>query len=477
MITIDAKYAEGLNERPVACRAEITDSLGRTVSKAVADILVTAKRKVPAVSANLEFDDFTHDGSLLGLNVDLDSIDADDRTCSVSIFGDSQLLMDRTYNLAAGESLGEHINIKVDPKTSNRAFKAMVTCEGSKLANATKEIVVGRQPGPIGSVSSKHIYADSRFDTVIDTNRQADGLVTIGVLGIRNSHSTAEQVRWSIGLDGETIDSSNMMVDSDSKEDVPIAVPVKMLSKDDTYSATVRCSLFDSDSKVILDRVGQITVRSRFDLDLRKLRELTAKKVDPLNPDVKHFVDTNGGPLSEAMGDRYIVSGYMVENAIIPQLAAVYNAIRDLGMAYVSDTSTLVKEGYYQRVRDPSAVLRDRSGNCIELSILMASIYESMEFEPIIVFPEGHAIVGVVMGTNAYKSKSVQPEEAEGAVVRLGNDEGYVNALFIESTSVADKNCTFGDSVLTAKKEVIDEIDYIMSNKMYSIISALRKRV
>lgn len=100
-----------------------------------------------------------------------------------------------------------------------------------------------------------------------------------------------------------------------------------------------------------------------------------------------------------------------------------------------------------------------------------------MGFEPFIVFPTGHAIVGVVMGTNLYKSRSVKPSRMEETIVRLGGKSGYADVMFIESTLVADKGCNFADAVRIASKEVKDEMSYIMSNKMYSVVAGLRGKV
>lgn len=293
-------------------------------------------------------------------------------------------------------------------------------------------------------------------------------MVEIGVIGICNSDNRSEHISWTICLDGVKVDSSSMILEPNSNIDITITIPVKMLSKDDTYASVIRCSVYDCNTNVILDRVSQITVRSRFDTDLRRLPELTAKYINPLNPEIKHFVDSKDGLLSKTMGEKYVVSGYQATETIFLQLKSVFDAIRDSGISYVSDVSALNENGCFQRIRDPPTVIRDRSGNCIELSILMASIYECMGFESIIVFPRGHAIVGIVMDTNMYETNSVMAEGVADSVVRLNNG-GYVDALFIESTAVANKDFTFAEAVTVAKKEVEDEMGFITSNNMYTM--------
>lgn len=475
LIRLSDKESEGLDETSVNCRVEIADSIKRIVFKTLSTIIMTSEKTSPKISADIKFDEYDNNKKMFGVKISIKSDDDLDRDCVIAITTDSQLLLKKRYIVASRTSLNDYVNMTTD--SSFNALKATITCEGAELASIVKRIVDNNLKSPLTLLSTKQIFADCRFDTIVDINNQKDGMVAIGVLGIRNSSSAPEHISCSISLDGEVIDSESTIVASKSTIEKSIAIPVKMLSKDDTYATTIRCSLFDSDSKAILERISQIMIRSRFDMNLHKLQELTAKYVNPLDSEVKRFVDSKSGPLAKAMGDAYTVSGYMVPNAILPQLESVYVAIQSYDVAYVSDTSTLVKDGHFQRVRDPPTVLRDHSGNCIELSILMASIYECMGFEPVVVFPRGHAIVGVVVGTNVYRSKSVRPVGIDGAIIRMGGKENYLDVLFIESTAVANKNVTFADAVMIANKEVMDEIGYIMSNKMYSVIAGMRGRM
>ncbi len=471
IIRLSKDESDGLDNTSVHCRVEISDSLERSVFRSVSTIVMTTDRSAPKIDAKLSFNDEISDGRFVKLNVIFESADELERNCTISVLFDAQSVLERRYLVKPGLKVDDVIEIPLDSKMPYSKMKAVAVCEGNELVKTSKEIISVNDPV---SPTTKHIFGDCAFGTVIDINDQHEGMVIIGVLGIINSDDSPQRVSWSISLDGSTVDSSSAVIASGSKAEKPIVVPAKIVSRDDTFNATVRCTLFDSDSMIVLDRVSQLTFRSRFDLDLSKVQALTAKYVNPLDPKIKNFVDSKDGLLAKAMGDKYYVSGYMDPNNIMPQLEAVYNAIRDYGMAYVSDTSTLIKDGCFQRVRDPATVLENHSGNCIELSILMASIYESMGFEPIIVFPEGHAIVGIVMSTNSYPSNSVAPAAMKGALVRLGNEKSYIDAFFVESTMVANKDATFYDAVISACKQISDERNFILNNKMYSIIATMR---
>jgi len=471
IIRLSKDESDGLDNTSVHCRVEISDSLDRSVFRSVSTIVMTTDRSAPKIDAKLSFNVETSDGKLVKLNVRFESADEIERNCTINVLSDAQSVLERRYLVKPGLKVDDVIEIPLDSKMPYSKLKAVAVCEGNELVKTSKEIISVNDPV---SPTTKHIFGDCAFGTVIDINDQHEGMVIIGVLGIVNSDDSPQRVSWSISLDGSTVDSSSAVIASGSKAEKPIVVPAKIVSRDDTFNATVRCTLFDSDSMIILDRVSQLTFRSRFDLDLSKVQVLTAKYVNPLDPKIKNFVDSKDGLLAKAMGDKYYVSGYMDPDNIMPQLEAVYNAIRDYGMAYVNDTSTLIKDGCFQRVRDPATVLENHSGNCIELSILMASIYESMGFEPIIVFPDKHAIVGVVMNSNVYPSNSKMPVDAKVLTIRLGNDNGFIDALFLESTMVADKTNTFSKAILSAVNQVTDEMAFIMSNKRFSLISFLR---
>lgn len=189
-----------------------------------------------------------------------------------------------------------------------------------------------------------------------------------------------------------------------------------------------------------------------------------------MDPAIKHFVDSADGPLAKAMGSSYSVTGYQSRNAVIPQIKAVFEAVKSLGMHYVSDTSTFSDEGFYQRVRTSEKVLEDRSGNCIEFSILFASILESMALEPVVVFPVGHAIVGVVLSTDMYDSESCMPSISEGSIIVLRSGSKTCSVLCFESTCCAHHSCSFEDAVSIATGTINGQLSNINRRTDFSLI-------
>lgn len=113
--------------------------------------------------------------------------------------------------------------------------------------------------------------------------------------------------------------------------------------------------------------------------------------VTPNAPDVIGFLRTVAGRHSEAR-----LVGYQVaKNLVEPQVQALYEALKDIGITYVNSVIAFdPEEGTAsQRIRLPRESLRDRAANCIDGTVLFASLLEAMSLNPGIVLVPGHAFV------------------------------------------------------------------------------------
>jgi hypothetical protein len=78
------------------------------------------------------------------------------------------------------------------------------------------------------------------------------------------------------------------------------------------------------------------------------------------------------------------------------QVEALFRSLQDLGITYVNSVIDYgAPDGYYtQRTRLPHESLRSRSANCIDGTVLMASLLEGASLNPALVLVPGHALVG-----------------------------------------------------------------------------------
>jgi hypothetical protein len=110
-----------------------------------------------------------------------------------------------------------------------------------------------------------------------------------------------------------------------------------------------------------------------------------------LHPIIQKARELNGG---ETRG--YAVSGD-VPAAVRAQAEALYEALRQNTKITYDDSATVFHlEGndYAQRVRLPYRSLRDESANCLDGSVLFASLLATIGLHPIILLLPRHAIVG-----------------------------------------------------------------------------------
>lgn len=112
--------------------------------------------------------------------------------------------------------------------------------------------------------------------------------------------------------------------------------------------------------------------------------------VTPNEPSVMKF--------QRKVADRHLekrLKGYRGD--VESQVEAIYNAIKqDLNIVYVhSKISFDLDEGVRsQRIRLPRECIDGQMGNCIDATLLFASLLEGISLNPVIALVPGHAFVG-----------------------------------------------------------------------------------
>ena len=123
--------------------------------------------------------------------------------------------------------------------------------------------------------------------------------------------------------------------------------------------------------------------------------------------------------------------------------------------------------------------LSERTGNCIELSCLFASIFEAMGLYPVIVFPPGHAMVGVVTSSEGlpevggFRFKS-SPHVFDFSISNVGNGHGdRLQGIFLESTSVCGES-SFKDSLESALQTLTENRFRILRDEEFTVVTYKR---
>lgn len=78
----------------------------------------------------------------------------------------------------------------------------------------------------------------------------------------------------------------------------------------------------------------------------------------------------------------------------LPQVKALFDQLKSTGVTYVNDPSVFSDFGHIQRTRLPREVLASHNAQCVEGSLLFASLLESIGLSPFIVHAPGHVFIG-----------------------------------------------------------------------------------
>jgi hypothetical protein len=123
------------------------------------------------------------------------------------------------------------------------------------------------------------------------------------------------------------------------------------------------------------------------------------------------------------------------QTATFPQVKAIWDELSAQGVSYVMDPAVLSDFGFAQRTRLPAEVLQSKNAQCLEGTILFATLLEAIGLSPIIVRVPGHAFVGW----------------------RLNGRDGAApgDLAFVETTMV--HNAKFEDAAKVALARVLEE--------------------
>jgi hypothetical protein len=115
----------------------------------------------------------------------------------------------------------------------------------------------------------------------------------------------------------------------------------------------------------------------------------SAQVAEPAGAYVLVVINTQTYPTVSVSWSRNVMREDVAQDA----LGSIYTALRSLHTQY-SDVSSSFFDGF-QHLRRPSEALDALSANCLEGTLLFASVLELVGMRPVLIFKTGHAYVGV----------------------------------------------------------------------------------
>lgn len=160
---------------------------------------------------------------------------------------------------------------------------------------------------------------------------------------------------------------------------------------------------------------------------LGSLPEILAAFVTPNHPAIERLLGDARKHLELATGDGAL-SGYQRRNParVRAIVEAIYRAVGDCAIGYINPPASFETTG--QRVRLPDQLLERKLGTCLDLTLLLAGLFEQAGLNPLIVMVKGHALVAVWLGDEWF------PEPAVAEPLRLRKRVQLGEVLALETT-------------------------------------------
>jgi hypothetical protein len=144
----------------------------------------------------------------------------------------------------------------------------------------------------------------------------------------------------------------------------------------------------------LLDRMLPVEILPRDSLplhrwvgdDLRQTFHYAAAWVTPNAPEIDAFI---ARAKSRVPGGSF--TG--MQHETLPQVKALFDELKARGMSYVEDPRVFDERGQIQRTRLPAEVLASTNAQCLEGTLLYATLLEAIGMQPVLVFKTGHAFV------------------------------------------------------------------------------------
>lgn len=186
------------------------------------------------------------------------------------------------------------------------------------------------------------------------------------------------------------------------------------------------------------------------------LSKLIGAWITPTDKEGK--LDAIRGAAKDLHPEKRLVGGFQSKNIleVNSQVKAIYDYLNEFsGISYVEQSFSFTYSMGGQRVLLPERVLRAKTGNCIDLTVLFASLLEGLSINPLILLTKDHAFLG---WGNQYKKAEM----------------GFLECTLIGSINKeTGKKYTFEEAFNCGKKEFEDGFLFIGSDEYIPINSII----
>ena len=179
--------------------------------------------------------------------------------------------------------------------------------------------------------------------------------------------------------------------------------------------------------------------------------ELLASFITPNHPAVAGILSRAAKFLGQWTGDTSL-DAYQSQDPhrVVSQAAAIFNAIKERGIAYVVHPASFEETG--QRIRLCDEVLSQKLGTCLDLTLLYCACLEAAGLHPLMVIREGHIFSGIWLEEKMFP-ESVQDD---GSLITKRLAAGVNEIAVVETTLVTTgTDASFDDARIVAEQSFI----------------------
>lgn len=324
-------------------------------------------------------------------------------------------------------------------------------------------------------IKKEQIRMDVSAVSVINYSLQQNNLQTIQSIIIHNNSDNAiEDAEIRISADTDIILPLSIPVDyipenmSYEVKDLPLSLNAEFLVRiTEKLKGRLIVELLKNDD-VITEESVEITVLA-FDEWHGYLYypELLTSFVTPNHPILAKIIARAAELLKDWTGDPSM-DAYQTQdpNRVLNQSAAIFGAIKEENIIYSVPPASFEKVG--QRVRLCDAVIGQKLGTCLDLTLLYVSCLEAVGLHPIMILTKGHIFSGVWLENMSFP----EAVQYDPSVVTKRLAAGVNEIAVVETTCVVNgKEATFDDS------RAIAEHNFIGADPIECVIDVHRARI
>lgn len=233
--------------------------------------------------------------------------------------------------------------------------------------------------------------------------------------------------------------------------------PKKLYEITETIVGSLRVTLFSKTGEMLA--TSSVTLHFNAieeSASNNRINDILASFVTPNDDSIQTLIPRIAEFKKEKYGDSSF-DAYLSHdpNEVLKDVEAVYSFFKNLNIRYIISPSSYEK--LFQRVRLPNKTLLDKMGNCLDISLLFASLFEAIGLRPMLIMLNTHCMVGVWLDEEEF----AMPIEENGQLVINAASKGFEHLCLIDAVAISsDSDVSFQEAKDSAYKKLEEEKNF-----------------